>query len=102
MASRRCRLLRRTASFRAQALAPEDAGEVLGDPTATTEQRIGAAVALRALGDEASTDGIRVAASGTAEPRLRVALEKIAEDADAAAEIEAALAEEEPQRAARS
>jgi hypothetical protein len=95
-------LLRRTATFRDQALAPEDAGEVLGDPTATAEQRIGAAVALRALGDEASTEGIRVAASGTAEPRLRIALEKIAEDDEAAAEIEAALAAEEPQNRARS
>ncbi|NUO53144.1 MAG: hypothetical protein HOV80_30210 [Polyangiaceae bacterium] len=92
-------LLRRTATFRDQALAPEDAGDVLADPTATTEQRIGAAVALRALGDDSTKEGIRIAASGTAEPRLRIALEKIAEDDDAAAEIEAALADEAQKRA---
>lgn len=67
---------------------------VLEDPTSRAEDRVGAALALRATGADGAAERIRVAASTTANPRLRVALDATAEDAlddemlDSVAEVE--------------
>jgi hypothetical protein len=88
-------LFARGGGFRDQALRQEDALEVLDDPTASVEQRLGAAVALRATGAAPANERIRVAAEASAKPRVRVALEKIAAEEDVIGELEAALEEEQ-------
>jgi hypothetical protein len=65
--------------FRAAALETRDFEEVLRDPAAPLERRVGAALALREAGGEA-LDKIRIAASTSAEPRVRIALEAAAEE----------------------
>lgn len=77
------------AGYRAAGASTEDAAAVLASAGATDEQRIGAALALRIAGEPA--DRIRVSAEAAVEPRLRVALAAIADDADDA-EVDRALA----------
>ena len=55
----------------------EDAARVLSSAAAGPDERIGAALALRAAGE---ADRVRVAAAGTANERVRVALEAVADD----------------------
>ena len=71
------------AGYRAIRTTPEDAEAVLQSPLATPEQRVGAALALRAAGDN---ERVRVAAHAAADPRVRVALEAVADDDDEAIE----------------
>lgn len=65
---------------------------VLEDPARTASARLAAAVALGASVDEAGRVRMKQAASGVAEPKLRVALEKVA--AGSADEETAALLDE--------
>jgi hypothetical protein len=67
-----------TGSFREAALGTNDLEDVLADPKAPLERRIGAALALRE--DASGRERIRVAAETTADPRVRVALENAASD----------------------
>lgn len=67
-------------SYRAAAASIEDAAAVLDSPSATTEQRIGAALALRVAGEP--LDRVRIAAEGTVDPKVRVVLDAISEGAD--------------------
>jgi hypothetical protein len=64
--------------FREQALGPDDFERVVSDPSAPADRRVGAAIALRALGPTA-TARVRVAAASLANDRLRVALEAACE-----------------------
>lgn len=80
--------------FRNVGLTSDQIEGVLADPAAPADQRLGAALALRAQGS--SLERVRIAAVATAAPRLRVALERIAEagdpsDEQAQAELDAAL-----------
>lgn len=81
--------------FRGTALAGEDLEQILRNPQAPLERRIGAALALRSRSDNAR-NRIRVAAAASVEPRVRVALEAAAaEDVDDDA-LERALDKAEP------
>ncbi len=71
--------LEQPVAFRSTAPSPEELREVLASPDAPVEERVGAALALRRVPGEGE-QRIRVAASTTANPELRVALEAIAEE----------------------
>jgi hypothetical protein len=90
-------LAKRGGGYRAAAPSREELVDVLDDPTASAERRVGAALALAgtAEADPAARERLRVAADTCASPRLRVALDGIAAAAADDAAIEAALAEEE-------
>lgn len=80
--------------YRNAALTEEQLVALLESPTASPQHRIGAAVVLRKR--EASADRIRVAAEAIANPKVRVALEAVA-DGDAEREelaVREALEEE--------
>ena len=69
--------------FRDATLPVESLEALLADPGASTEERIGAAIALResgVLGPANVQNRIRVAAEATANPHVRVALLAAAED----------------------
>jgi hypothetical protein len=72
------RVAQKEAGFRDQAFGPEDFERVLSDPRAGADRRLGAAIALRGL-DENAGPRIREAAATSANVKLRVALEKAAE-----------------------
>ncbi len=65
-------------TFRDAAIAPGNLEQVLADPKAPLERRVGAALGLRAGEDGRAR--IRVAAETSADPRVRVALERAAAD----------------------
>jgi hypothetical protein len=73
-----------SASYRGAPVTADDARATLRSPDATPEERVGAALALRVAGDAPSQ--IRVASESLADPRLRVAIEAIADGDDARAE----------------
>ena len=94
-------LVQRSKGYRDVSLSPEDLERALGAPESTAEQRIGAALALADLGAEEARPRLRIAAEVSASPKLRAALEKIADtgiDEEAVAE---ALASEEEETGAR-
>jgi hypothetical protein len=80
--------------YRVAGATVDEAAAVLRSPSASPDERIGAALALRDAGEPASR--IRVAADGLVDPRVRVALEAIADDAP-----EAIVVEKASRRAAR-
>lgn len=73
------RLLAQAVGFRGAALRPEDALRVVEDPEADPEARVGAALALMAVGGEPEKLRVRVAAETTLAPRVRIALEAASE-----------------------
>ena len=91
--------VRRGAGYRSATAGPEDLGRILEGADTPADRRIGAALALAASKDPEAAPKIRVAAAACAEPRVRVALEKVAEGAAEGAldeeAIEEALAEGE-------
>lgn len=82
--------------FRGAGLGQTELEDVLDDPKAALERRIGAALALRSRGG-AARQRIRVAAGTTAEPHVRIALE--AAGADEIDEQALARALEQPSHA---
>ena len=70
--------------YRTAGTSVDDAAAVLRTPTASPEQRIGAALALRVAGEP--PERIRVAAEAAADDRVRDALEAVASGDDTAAE----------------
>lgn len=66
--------------YRSTGASVDDASAVLASSTATVEQRIGAALALRVAGEP--LEKVRIAAEGTVDPKIRVVLEAIADGAD--------------------
>jgi hypothetical protein len=88
--------------FRAAAVGPDDLAGVMDDTSATAEQRLAAAIALGAVPENRAR--IRVAAETSVSPKLRVALDALAEGEHDDAIFEAALeeaAEAEAREAAR-
>ncbi|MEJ7731893.1 MAG: hypothetical protein WKG00_22120 [Polyangiaceae bacterium] len=80
--------------FRSAAISAEDLQEVLDDPGASGEQKLGAALALRGAGGAMDRERVRIAAVASARPKLRVALEKVAtEEEEPDQAIAEALAE---------
>lgn len=66
--------------YRSSGTSVDDATAVLASSTASVEQRIGAALALRVAGEP--LEKVRIAAEGTVDPKIRVVLEAIADGAD--------------------
>ena len=73
------RVLTEAVGFRGAALRPEDALRVVEDPEADPEARVGAALALMAVGGDDEKLRVRVAAETTLAPRVRIALEAASE-----------------------
>lgn len=69
-------------TYRASALLPETAKDVLSDPLARTEERAGAAMALAATKDPECIERIRIAAEASIDRKTRVALQAIADGDD--------------------
>ena len=72
-------LATRETSFRDAPVTREDLEALLKDPTSPAEQRVGAAMAVRAMVGDAGRARVRVVASATADEHLRVALEQAAD-----------------------
>lgn len=68
--------------YRASPKTAEEAASVLRSAAAAPDERVGAAMALRVAGD---TERVRAAARGTADERVRIALEAVADEGDDAA-----------------
>lgn len=79
--------------YRGARLAPDQAVAIAEDPLTSPERRLGAALALLGAGaiDDHAQKRLRIAAEGSANPKLRVALEAIAEGEIEDAAIEQAL-----------
>ena len=77
------RALRSAPSYRAAAESDEQLQTVLADPVASAEERLGAAVRLRARGVKGTKKRVRVAAESAVTPVLREGLEAVAADDDA-------------------
>lgn len=73
------RLAARGESYRETALAAERLAEVVGDPDATPERRIGAAVVLAGTSDAGVRRRVRIAIDACADGDMRIALERAAE-----------------------
>jgi hypothetical protein len=92
------RLVQDASAYRAAAMSEDDLAALMTSPNAEPEHRIGAALALAAGGD-APKERVRVAASDCASPRMRVALERIADGHDDERAVEEALEDEAARRA---
>jgi hypothetical protein len=86
-------------AFREEAIGADEVSAVLDDATQPLEQRLGAAIALSKSGQAARA---RIAADASANPKIRIALSKIAGDDDPLAEVEALLEAEAQAEAALS
>lgn len=64
--------------YRTHAVTPTELAEILDNSAATSEQRLGAALALAESRDPMARQRIRVAVDRCAEPKLRIALEHVA------------------------
>lgn len=82
------------ADYRNTALGREQLLELIENGAATAEHRVGAAVLLAAKDGVPARERIRIAAESTANPKLRIALTSIADDAVEEQAIEDALHEE--------
>lgn len=87
------------AGMRTAPVPPERLWSILNDPSAPAAARAGAAAALSSVATGSERRKIRIAADAIAEPRLRVAVEKAADEAvdepalaEAIAEVDAAQA----------
>lgn len=88
--------------YRSTALTRDRLVALVDDARAALRSRIGAAVLLAEKADAEGLARVRVAADACAAPRVRLALEKVADGAIDQAAIEAALAEEEADSAERA
>ena len=94
-------LLERQATYRETPLTREQLFAVLESAAAPAERRLAAAVSLSAGGEPEVATRIRIAADACARPRVRLALQGVAEREIDDAAIEAALAEEDASKVAR-
>ncbi len=78
--------------YRAPAVPDGELWRILEDPGSDASARAGAAVALRAGLDDEGRSRLRIAAGGSASPKVRIALQAVASDA-AETELARALAE---------
>lgn len=88
--------------YRSTALTRDRLVALVDDGRAALRRRIGAAVMLAEKGDAEGLARVRIAADASASPRVRIALEKVAERAIDEASIEEALAEAEAGSAERA
>ncbi|NUP12404.1 MAG: hypothetical protein HOW73_40685 [Polyangiaceae bacterium] len=79
-------------SYRSNALTRGQLIELVENPTSPMRQRVGAAVVLRARGDDEARARIRIAAQASADDRVRVAFSSLADHEIEAAVVEEALA----------
>ncbi len=77
------------AAYRGLPVDLEALSRVLAEPLVRPSTRAAAAVALAAAGDQSAGKKLRIAAANVADPRLRIALEKVADEAKDAAVVEA-------------
>lgn len=91
-----------TAAYRGLPVDVEGLARVLAEPMVRPSIRAAAAVALAAAGDASAVAKLRIAAAELADPRLRIALEKAADDTNDAAVVEALEALEEAERAVQT
>jgi hypothetical protein len=68
--------------YRQPTLPPDVLWRVAEDPTAAPSARVGAAIALRGAMDDAGRERLRVAAEGSASPKVRLALQAAASASD--------------------
>src|SRR5262249_10988855 len=73
-------------------LSPDKLWRIVTDPSAQPTARVGAAVVLRAGEGESAAEGLSQAAASSANPKLRIAVERVARGA-AQEELAVALAE---------
>jgi hypothetical protein len=71
--------LTRPDTYRVPVVPTDELCRVLDDPSSDPSARVGAAVALKQGGNEDHVRRVRVAAAMTAQPKLRVALERVAD-----------------------
>lgn len=88
-------------SYREATLSREELSALVESARASADERIGAALALSTGGEEAAAP-VRIAAGLCADPRLRIALETIADGAPDEAALEEALAAQAPDRVVRA
>jgi hypothetical protein len=89
------RLGKRAGDYRSISLSRDEMTVVVSDPGAKPQHRVAAALALAATGDPDALQRVRVAADTGVSPRMRIALEGIAEESPDDEAIEQALAEGE-------
>jgi len=88
--------------YRESSLSQDDLEAILVAPSTGAEERIGAAIALRAVDGDSAAPAIRIVADGCAQPEAREALLRIAnEDYDHAAVLEALETEKKQVRDTR-
>jgi hypothetical protein len=93
-------LARKGNDYRTASLDTDRLAELVADPKAAPDVRVGAAVVLAERGDENARTRVRVAADAVASPRLRIALESVAAGATDEEAVAVALeGEEEASRA---
>lgn len=93
------RELATSSNYRTASLPFDGLARVLARADATAEDRIGAAIALKATHPEEAKERVRIAAQTCADPKVRIALERVADGTEEDAAIEEALAGA-PRRAA--
>jgi len=91
-------LLRSREGYRVAAMHRDDVVRVLMDPTAPAERRIGAALALTSERPDDGVAQVRVAAEACASDPLRVALQRVADNAFEAADLAEAVTPDERRR----
>ncbi len=90
------------ANMRTAPIENERLWTIVEDPSAAPTARASAAAALGSAANDAERDRIRIAAGSIAEPRLRIAVEKAADESVADVELAEALAEVEQEWSTRA
>ena len=93
-------ILDQQGSYRETPLTRDQLFEVLESAASPAEHRLGAALSLSAAGDAKVHEKIRVAAEACANPRVRIALAKVADGGIDDEAIDEAIAEDEAARTA--
>ncbi len=88
------KLARSEGNYRGMAMTRERLLEIVDDPRVTARHRLAAAFVLKERNDDEGVQRVRVAAETTASPRVRVALESIAEGRAEEAELVSAAEDE--------
>ncbi|APR78911.1 Hypothetical protein A7982_04258 [Minicystis rosea] len=91
-----------TAAYRGLPVDVEGLSRMLTESQSKPSMRAAAAIALAAAGDDTASKKLRIAATEVANPQLRIALERVAEDASDDAVAEALQTLEAEERDART
>jgi hypothetical protein len=90
----RLRALPAQSDYRSTGVAPDELVQVLLDPSGRAEARIGAAAALIERSEPGVRERVRIAAGATANEKLRIAIDAVADDRLAAELVDEAVAAE--------